>query len=213
MKKFVVPALLAAGVLAMTGCRKDPLNDLTGDEARIYITKHSDSVNFSSYQTFSIADSVAVIDNNQYAGKTLNETDAAYVSAVRTALTQRGYTEVGREANPDLGINISRVYNTSTGLFDYGSYWDPYYGSYWDPFYWGYPGYGYNFPSFYYGSYSITEGALSIDIFDLKNAANTKQISAIWSGLIRGTGAFSRANAAGGVQTLFEQSQYFKATF
>src|SRR5436190_1769356 len=88
----------------------------------------------------------------------------------------------------NLSGDESRIYNTSTGVFDYGSYWDPYYGAYWDPYYWGYGGYGYYFPSYYYGTYSITEGALSIDIFDLKDAKQTNKISAIWSGLIRGSG-------------------------
>ncbi len=119
--------------------------------------KHSDSVNFSTFRTFSIADSVAVINNNKLEGKVRTDVDAAYINAVKDQLVQRGYTLVSKDQSPDLGINISRIYNTSTGYFDYGSYWDPYYGSYWDPYYWGYGGYGYYFPSYYVGSYSITE--------------------------------------------------------
>jgi hypothetical protein len=212
MKKIVITVLVATGILAMTSCRKDPVKNLSGDEGLIYITKHSDSVSFSSFRTFSIADSVAVINNNKLEGKVRTDVDAAYINAVKEQLVQRGYTLVNKNQNPDLGITISRIYNTSTGVFDYGSYWDPYYGSYWDPYYWGYGGYGYNFPSYYYGTYSITEGALSIDIFNLKDAKESKTISSIWNGLIRGSGAFSVSTAANGVKALFDQSTYFKAS-
>lgn len=212
MKKNVLPLFVAAVVVLLAGCRKDPINNLTGDEGRIYITKHDDSVSFTRYNTFSIADSVAVISNNQLERKALTDVDAAYINAVKTQLQQRGYTMVPKDQNPDLAITISRVYNTYTGIFDYGNYWDSYYGSYWDPYYWGYPGYNYYFPSYYYGVYNITEGALSIDVFNLKDAPqNNNRIKGIWSGLVRGSGTFSANNAESSVKALFDQSVYFKA--
>jgi hypothetical protein len=209
MKRIVIAALLTTGVLAMTSCRKDPVKNLEGDEGLIYITKHSDSVNFGTFRTFSIADSVAVISNNQLEGKVRTNVDAAYIDAVKNQLVQRGYTQVSRDQNPDLGVAISRIYNTSTGLFDYGAYWDPYYGSYWDPYYWGYGGYGYYFPSYYVGTYSITEGAMSVDIFNLKDAKQTNKISSVWNGLVRGSSVFNVQTAGNGVKALFDQSSYF----
>ena len=210
MKKIVIPVLMAAGILAMTSCKKDPIKNLEGDEGQIYITNHADSVNFSSYRTFSIADSVAVIQNNKFLGKELSAADAAYIQAVKDQLTQRGYTLVNKNQNPDLGITVSQVYNTSTGIFDYGSYYGGYYGAY-DPYYWGYGGYGYYYPT-YYGTYSITEGAMSIDVFDLKDAKESNKISAIWNGLLRGSGVFGVSAANNGVKALFDQSSYFKAS-
>ncbi len=212
MKRIVIAALVTTGVLAMTGCRKDPVKNLEGDEGLIYITKHSDSVNFGTFRTFSIADSVAVISNNQLEGKVRTDVDAAYINAVKDQLVQRGYTLVGRDQDPDLGVNISRIYNTSTGLFDYGAYWDPFYGSYWDPFYWGYGGYGYYFPSYFVGTYSITEGAMSIDIFNLRDAKQTNRISSVWNGLVRGSSVFNVQTAGNGVKALFDQSTYFSTS-
>lgn len=210
--KNIVYVLMAGGLLAFTSCRKDPVKNLEGDEGQIYITKHSDSVNFGSFQTFSIADSVAIISDNKLEGKTRTEVAVAYINAVKDQLLQRGYTQVAKDQDPDLGINISAVYNTSTGVFDYGAYWDPYYGSYWDPYYWGYGGYGYYFPSYYYGTYSITEGAMSIDIFNLRDAKQTNTINNIWNGLIRGSGVFGVPAANNGVKALFDQSTYFRAS-
>ena len=78
------------------------------------------------------------------------------------------------------------------------------------PYYWGYPGYDYLFPSSY-GYYEVTEGALSIDMFDLANAANNNNnIKGIWNGLIRGSGIFRVENANDGVKILFDQSTYLK---
>src|SRR6185437_4243477 len=113
-------------------CRKDPLNHLTNDESRIYVTNFDTTANFSSYSTFSVADSVAVVQDNQFAGRSLNAFDSQVILAITQQLLQRGYQQVNSKSNPDLAINISRVYTSSTVLFSYGDYWD-YYDQYWDP--------------------------------------------------------------------------------
>src|SRR5262245_9572209 len=112
MKKNVLPVVFATAVVLVAGCRKDPIKNLTGDEGRIYITKHDDSVSFSSYKTFSIADSVAVVSDNQLQQRALTDVDAAYIDAVKAQLQQQGYTMVDKHQNPDLAITVSRIYNT-----------------------------------------------------------------------------------------------------
>ena len=195
------------GVTAfLTACTKDPLNHLTPEESRIYITSFDSAADFSSYKTYSIADSVAVISNGG-AKMALTPSDQAYTTAVDKYMQQRGYIKVNNNQNPDLGINVDRIYNTSTGLIDYSDYWD-YYGGYWDPGYWGYPGYGYYVP-YVYGVYQVTEGLMSIDMFDLRNASkNNNKINLIWNGLVRGEGVFNAENADSSVAQLFAQSQY-----
>ncbi len=152
---------------------------------------------------------MAVIENNQLKGRALTSVDAAYISAVKNEMQQRGYTLVAKDEDPDLALNVNRIYNSYTGVFSYNDYWN-YYGGYWDPYYWGYPGYNYWFPPVY-GYYEITEGALSIDMFDLRNApANNNNILNVWNGLIRGTGTFRENSAAPGVKILFDQSAYLQ---
>jgi uncharacterized lipoprotein YajG len=153
MKKILTISTLSIAVLAGS-CSKEPLNNLTQEESRIYITNHNDSVNFQSFKTFSIADSVAVIENGRLVEKATTNVDAAFIAAVKQQMQQRGFTLVNRTQSPDLGINVNRVYTTSTGIFSYNDYWGGY-GGYWDPYYWGYPGYGYYVPS--YGVYQSTE--------------------------------------------------------
>jgi len=193
---------------AFTGCSKDPLNNLTQEESRIYITDHDSTTNFSAFNTFSISDSVAVLNDGQ-ASKQLNETDRAFIDAVKAEMQASGYQLVSKGANPEIGINVTRVYNTSTGIISYDNYYGGY-GGYYDPYYWGYPGYGYYSP-YSYATYSIREGALSVDMFDLKNAATQNRINIIWTGLIRGSGIFNANTAASQVEMLFNQSPYLKA--
>ncbi len=208
MKRHLLMLLGLAGMsFVYTGCTKDPINNLSSDESRIYITDHDSSVNFSNYKTFSISDSVAVI-NNGIMKKQLGAVDSAYINAVTKYMEQDGYTLVSQEQNPDLGIDVNRIISTTTGVISYGDYWYDY-NSYWDPYYWGYPDYGYYLP-YAYSVYQINEGAISIDMLDLKNAAQNKKINVIWTGLIRGEGIFDGTVAESGVQALFDQSPYLK---
>ncbi|HRI22742.1 MAG TPA: DUF4136 domain-containing protein, partial [Panacibacter sp.] len=162
MKRIYLPMAGFIGICFLAGsCTKEPLSHLTPEESRIYITDYDSLADFSSFKTYSIADSVAVISNGT-SPKQRTSTDAAYIDAVKKYMTQSGYQLVNKDQLPDIGININRIYNTSTGLVDYSNY-----GGYWDPYYWGYAGYGYYVP-YAYGIYSVTEGLISIDMFDLK---------------------------------------------
>jgi hypothetical protein len=209
MKNIFLTIGTAAIVLLLGSCTKEPLNNLTEEESRIYITNYDSAANFSAYNTFSIVDSVSVINNNRLDSKALTAYDAAVIEALKSRLQQQGYTLVNKDQSPDLGINVSRIYNTYTGVVSYPDYWGNYFG-YYDPFYWGYPGYGYGFPS-YYGTYEIREGALSIDALDLKNATPDKKIDGVWMGLVRGSGVFRTENVPNHIKNLFDQSEYFKA--
>jgi len=205
-KNVMWMSILALGAV-FTGCTKDPVANLSPEESRIYITDYDSTANFSGYKTFSISDSVAVINEGQ-ASKEITATDQAFINAVRQEMQAKGYTLVAKNANPDLGINVSRIYSTSTGIISYNNYYDSY-GGYYDPYYWGYGGYGYYSP-YSYATYSIREGALSIDLLDLKGAATANRINVVWTGLIRGSGIFNSATAASQVAMLFTQSPYLK---
>lgn len=206
MFRWALLMVMTVGVLS--SCTKDPLKNLSEDESRIYITNRDSTVNFSSYKTYSIADSVLVIDNGRVAGKQANAWDAQMISAIQNAMNTRGFARVDRTQNPDLGINVSRVFNTSTNLVNLSDYWNSY-GGYYDPYYWGYGGYDYYYPPVY-GYYQSTEAAFSVDILDLKNASSAQTIKVIWNGLIRGEGIFNNSNVQSQAQALFDQSPYLK---
>jgi len=206
MKRTIV-VLAAVAAVSAVGCSKEPLNHLTPEESRIYVTNHDSSVNFSSYKTYNLTDSVAVIDNG-HATKEITATDQAYIDAVNKYMQQRGYVQVSKDQSPDLALTVNRIYQTSSGIVSYGDYYD-YYGGYWDPYYWGYSGYDYYVP-YGYSIYQITEGAVSIDMLDLKDASGSNKISLVWNGLIRGEGIFNANNADAQVKALFDQSTYLQ---
>lgn len=209
-QKATVLGLLAVVAMAFTACQKDPLKDMTASESRIYITNRDSAVNFSEFATFSIADSVGVIEDNRGVGKFRDQFDASVIDAVRDAMINRGYTEVDRSESPDLGITVSRIYSSYTGVMAYPNYWDNY-GGFYDPFYWGYGGYSYYDPIYYgptfYSTYQVTQGALSVDMLNLKDAAGGT-IRPVWSALSRGTGVFNTATIETQVNAFFEQSPY-----
>ena len=210
MKKLSFSLLLLTIAIAAGSCRKDALKNLDGTEPIIYITEHDSSVNFSSYQRFRITDSVNVIRDGSLQKRDYTSYDSALIAEIREVMIQRGFQpETDQSKTPDIGINISRITTEYTGIIDYSNYWGGY-GSYWDPFYWGYGGYGYSFP-YAFGTYTFREGALSVDMIDLKNPDTaTNKLVSIWTGLARGTGIFNGANINEVVRALFSQSPYIQ---
>ncbi|MEJ7767367.1 MAG: DUF4136 domain-containing protein [Chitinophagaceae bacterium] len=201
---------LGALVLVFTSCKKDPISNLTAEESRIYITNHDSTTLFQSFKTYSLVDSVAVISNNKLEGKLLTNYDSEVLNALKASMQARGFQLVAKSSQPDLGINVSRVSNTYTGVMSYPDYWGGY-RNFYDPYYWGYPGYGYYSPNYSYGVYQITEGGLSIELLDLKGApSNGNKIKPVWTALARGTGVFHAANANQQVLAFFAQSPYLK---
>lgn len=198
---------VALSTVSFFSCTKDPVSHLTSEESRIYVTNVDSTVNFSVYKTYSISDSADVLNNGQ-SYKERTDIDQAYINAVKKYMQAKGYVLVAANAHPDLGINLNRIYNTATGYYDYNDYWD-YYDGYWDPYAWGYGGYGYYIPSSF-GIYQVTEGAVSVDILDLKNANTKGKIGVIWNGLIRGEGIFNASTADTSVKALFDQSTYLQ---
>jgi hypothetical protein len=209
MKRMIGMAMLMiTGIALLSSCTKDPLNNLTEEESRIYVTNRNNTVDFGTYKTYSIPDSVYVINNNNFQGGQVTSWDVAALAAVRGALESRGYVRVNRSQSPDLGINVSRLYNTTTNVVDLQNYWGGY-GGYYDPYYWGYSGYGYGYPSAY-AFVESTEAMVSVEVLDLKNAPANRTINVIWNGLIRGSGIFNTSAVNTGVQALLEQSPYIK---
>ncbi|RFS19716.1 DUF4136 domain-containing protein [Chitinophaga silvatica] len=196
-------------MVSFSSCRKDPLDNMSNEESRIYITNHDKAANFSSYSTFSIVDSVVVLSNrSDSAVKALTDYDKKLIASVSAAMQGRGYTLVNKSAKPDLAINLTRIDNSYSSVSWNPGWWGGW--GYWDPGYWGFPGGGWYWPP-YYTVYRVNERQVAIDLFDLKNAtSNKQQITAIWNSLWRGTGVWNIDNIDSMVQASFDQSPYLK---
>jgi hypothetical protein len=202
---FMSAALMLT--MSISSCSKDPLKDMTDEESRIYVTNRADSVDFTTYSTFSITDSVAVISNSGANERALTDYDKKLIADVSAAMVAKGYKLIPRAAKPDLAVNLTRIDNTYSSVYYDPGYWSGI-GGYYDPYYWGYSGYGYYWPS-YYQVYQ-KERAVSIDLVDLKNPKNN-QLVAIWNAMLRGSGVWSTGNVDSMVTAVFAQSTYLKA--
>lgn len=63
--KFQALILGALVAVMAAACAPNPLEDLTVEETQVFITNYEPTTNFGSYQTFSLADSVYVIQNQR----------------------------------------------------------------------------------------------------------------------------------------------------
>lgn len=203
---FLLSAII---FLLLQGCTKNITSSYSYPDTRIYIAQRDSTVQYNTFKTFSVSDSITIIDNGQ-TYKSLTTTGQAFIDAMIKYMKQNGYTLVSNTANPDLGVNLSYINTTSNSVIDMSSYLN-YYGGYWDPSYWGYGGYGYYSPS-YYGTYQINQASLSINILDLKDAVtNGNRIKIIWNGLIQGEGIDDATTADTQILHLFQASPYLKA--
>lgn len=212
MKKIFPFFLL---VLLLASCQKDPDTSKLDNDFLVF-TNHDKSVDFKSFSTFYIPDSVLVIGNEDKPRYwTASEADDI-LSTMINSMEGRGYTRTMDKDTADMGIQVSYV--ESTHYFaDYngGPYWWYNYPGYWQPGFWG-PGWGnwyYPYPVVY--SYSV--GSMLIEIVDLKahaqKATNTK-LSVVWTayltGLLSGSNKIDIQLAVRGIQQAFVQSPYLQ---
>ncbi|WP_119079077.1 DUF4136 domain-containing protein [Chitinophaga alhagiae] len=206
----MILSAIAVGALLFSSCRKEPLNDMTEEESRIYVTNYDEQADFTTYNTFSIVDSVAVISNRD-SKKELTDYDIKLLGNLKSSLQARGYTLVDKSAKPDLAVNVTRIDNAYNSIGYNPGWWTGWPG-YWDTGYWGYPGWNYWFPG-YYTVFRYNERSVAIDLVDLKNAPKeNNQLTAIWNAMLRGTGVWNSSNLDSMTTAIFDQSPYLKAS-
>lgn len=206
---FAALAALSAGLLLMAGCAKDALNHLSAEESRIYITNRDSTADFTAYKTYSIVDSVAVIQNDQQFDKELTPADQQLLQLIKNQMSARGYQLVDGKDNPDLGINVSLISNSYLNVVQYPyDWWDT--PGYWNGGYWGYGGYDYYFPPTF-GYYQSREDIMTVDVIDLKNATKDGQLNGIWNATLRGEQVLDPSNYPTEIKAIFDQSPYLKA--
>jgi hypothetical protein len=142
-------------------------------------TNYDKEADFSTYATYAIpTDTIGFISNSS--NDTIivsSESDfpRPVLNAIKQNLDFRGYSQVDRSENPDLGINVLVV--NDFNVFQQVVYPDYNYpGNYYS----GYYGYG----SWYYYPYVQTTayntGVLIIEIVDLKNRTPDNKVKVIW---------------------------------
>ena len=189
--------IAAVGILS---CSKDPINDLSSEQSLVYITNRDNSADYTQYKTFSIVDSVLVVEDNQ-SGTALTDIDRDLLERIITNMQNLGYKYVAPKDKPDVGINAAWVTNTQLNVVSQPSYYSGY---------WGGGGYGYGYPS-YYQYYQTSESYWLVSMVDFKNPNTTdKTYPVIWDAQIRGSGIGSPQLIDQMVDSIFSQSAYLK---
>jgi hypothetical protein len=209
-------ALAGTSSILLSGCLGYPDADERFDDPIIY-TRYDESVDFADYKTFAIESEVTVFeeDDGEIGTEALQQ-DIADQLIERTVqnLEARGYTQVAKAEDPDLGVTVSLVKGRVTG----------YYTDYWG-YYWGYPYWGYSYP--YYYTYSYDTNTLLTDTVDLKNAPPPEptppeptdpdagqRLSVKWTALVYGVSqellGQNLDTALSGIDQSFKQSLYLR---
>lgn len=203
-------AVMFAG-LVFASCSKRPTYDIGTADLDMVYTYYDVNLDFGSYKTYNLVDSLNIDEGE------LTPDEIAYIKEyykdvfvrIRDNMNARGYVEVDTAANPDLGIGVSIITRES-----YIIYWGWWYDwGYWgSSYYWGYPGYGYWYPwSPSVASYE--EGAIIIEMTDLKNPDNVNQmLNMAWASLIGGVLSNNKSlideRLIQQIDQAFEQSPY-----
>ena len=205
-------------LLLFSACQKDPdMDELSSDF--IVFTDYDKDVNFSSYTTYYIPDSVLIVgEGNQprYWTENGSEGEATkIIAAVERNMHSRGYMKTSNKVNSDLGIQISYIKDVSY-FYNYNDpYWWWGYPGYWGPGYWGpWDSWYYPYPIVY--SYSV--GSILVEIVDLKTVAprTPNALPLVWTsymtGLLSSSKDFNVQLAERAIDQAFAQSPYLKKT-
>ena len=194
--------------IIISGCRKSPDFDQLSYEFTVS-TSVDKTANFANYKKYFLSDTVRYIGAVGSSDSFLVGANAALLTApVKSNMAARGYTLVGRNASPDLGLILTAVKDINVVVDYYPGWWDPWYGG----CYWYYYCYGYYYP--WSTVYTYTTGTVMLNMYDLKNAGADHQIRALWNITALGAlGSTTSANFQLGADALnqgFLQSPYVK---
>ena len=210
MKKIL---LISAVILAAVACHKEPYTD-SDNEYLVYTTSGKD-VNFTSYKTFDLADSLLIIGQSEKPEYSQSDNALALIQAVRTNMEKMGYIYTPSNPNADLGIQMTFVVKTERYVQYYNDpYWWLDYPGYWSPGFWGnYTGFYYRYPV----SYTYSTNSLMIDMVDLTTPkTGNEALEVIWSAFLGGPAGFGPVSDLNKMKTsidqAFAQSSYLKKT-
>ena len=167
-------------------------------------TFYDENVNFSSFKTYVMPDTIVHVDNSGVSART-GDYDALILDQVAANMGAIGYTRVNRDENPDmiLTLAISREGYNLESSYDYGDY----YGSDYD---------GYGSGNYYTtgSQYQMETGSVLMSLSNTEGDGSLR--SSMWLGIINGITEQSFTNTSRRLIELinqaFVQSPYMGTT-
>jgi len=215
---------LLASLLFLSACNLYPDDDARVDEYDAVITYYDRTIDFGTFKTYAIVDSVRQISFSQDGPDDREPVrNSQYIiDLINSNMQARNYDKVENPADADLIINAGAltVSNMVISGGGYPGYWWGYPGGWYGAgYWWGYPGYGYYYP--WYPITYVTEyevGTLLIELIDQKNFNPdvSDQFTVRWNAAVRGVvgitdNADIRNRLRIDINQAFEQSPYLKS--
>lgn len=191
--------------LILISCYPNEHNSI--DDLDIIGTRYDDKVNFKSYQTFILHDSIVIIyDSTEQKPDYPTAYANVILNKIRASLIAYGWKEeLDKAIVPDVYVESSTWTNKVLGAIYYPGYAFPGFPS---PGYpsWGYPSYGTSY-------YSYNTGSIFLHILDVKNYPNDASApSILWTcgmnGIINNSKTQSQARLENAINQAFSQSPY-----
>mgnify|MGYP001359682868 CR=1 FL=1 len=210
MRRLIIIFLV---FITLSSCRKTPdLSELSSQF--IVLTNYDVNADFKGYGTFVMPEYVGAISDNPKDSILSDELGDPILDKVRENLTARGYTEVDKDNNPDMGVAITALKNvTLVGGGYYPGGWWGYPG--WGGCYWYYCGYYPGYPPYYPVYYTYTTGSVIVELVDLKNITPDVDVLDVlwtnWNGGALGETSSDLDNALNSIDQGFIQSPYLSA--
>ena len=212
----LIIALMAfslAGLLS--GCYPDKVDFV--DEYDLAGTMYDEKVDFSSFTTFHVIDTVMHVTGDDEDDSNLDrEHDEEILELIRQNMRDKGYTEMTSPDSlnrPDLELLVNAM---TSDYYSYYSYWYSYWG-YYGGWGWWYPGGGYPGYPWYPGGgyyYSYSTGTLAIEMLDTKAEVGEEddRPGVVWLGLVDGllTSSSSATRLEKQINQVFTQSPYLQ---
>jgi hypothetical protein len=205
-----VAILMASGII---GCY--PKGADLVEELDLVYTNHDANFNFASKTKFAIPDSVVKITGDAFEDPDGNHkpqfmsaaSGDVILNAIKTNMTNAGWTKVDKNSNPDVLMLVSSM--TTTNLY---WYYDWYY------WYWWYGGwYGWYYPCCYYPMYvtGYRSGSILVQMVDAATAKpGSENVTVVWNMILNGLAEGGTSSIASrvqvGVDQAFAQSPYLK---
>jgi hypothetical protein len=196
-------------VAALGACQTEPDSVKLVDQL-VVSTNFDPGADFKAYTTYAIpTDTIGFLSNNSSDTIIVSPTSSfprTVLNSIRQNLDGRGYTRVGRNEDPDMGINVmvANDFNVFQQIVypDYYGYPGNYYSGYY-----GYGGY-YSYP--YVNTYAYNTGVLIVEIVDLKNRTPDNKVKVVWDAYLGDVYSTldREAQSTGGIDQAFVQSPY-----
>lgn len=203
MLKRIMPLALAAGTLLLSGCYPDG-PDYISDYDLVY-TNYSPSFDFKAARTYSLPDSVPLVNDDLTEGQIPDFVQPIYgnviINQLRQNMDARGWERVGVNEDPDVVLLPAAI--TVENVSYYASYWGWYY-----PYY----GYGWYYPGYYPTYTSYTSGSLVLQMTVPDNVDVANNTAVVWFGVVNSVLEGSSADLVTRLETnidqAFTQSEY-----